>query len=159
MGILIFETDGVILEEMRGLCIFHEEQASSTLIPEGELKPGHLYSVGPSESGKLGVYKFETEMLKGNGKFTPNGIGSKKDVNEAVKIAYQYFKSNASSISGQISYKDKDYVMQVKVGMSLKIFIRLSPNPSSHLSYQTSIPFSINFKAKLSTNRSLSIES
>lgn len=32
-------------------------------------------------------------MLKGNGKFTPNGIGSKKDVNEAVKIAYQYFKS------------------------------------------------------------------
>jgi uncharacterized protein YllA (UPF0747 family) len=25
MGILIFETDGVILEEMRGLCIFHEE--------------------------------------------------------------------------------------------------------------------------------------
>ena len=25
MGILIFETEGVILEEMRGLCIFHEE--------------------------------------------------------------------------------------------------------------------------------------
>ncbi|WP_458403586.1 ImmA/IrrE family metallo-endopeptidase [Methanobrevibacter sp.] len=25
MGVLIFETDGVILDEMRGLCIFHEE--------------------------------------------------------------------------------------------------------------------------------------
>ncbi len=25
MGILIFETDGLLLEEMRGLCIFHEE--------------------------------------------------------------------------------------------------------------------------------------
>ena len=25
MGVLIFETDGVILEEMRGLCIFHDE--------------------------------------------------------------------------------------------------------------------------------------
>lgn len=100
-----------------------EEQASSTLIPEGDLKPGHLYSIGPSaESGKLGVYKFETEMMKGNGKFTPNGIGSKKPITESVKIAYQYFKSNASSISGQISYKDKDYVMQVKdlhgVGMT-----------------------------------------
>ena len=81
-----------------------EEQASSTLIPEGDLKPGHLYSIGPSaESGKLGVYKFETEMMKGNGKFTPNGIGSKKPITESVKIAYQYFKSNASSISGQIS--------------------------------------------------------
>ena len=110
------------LEENRDCPVGVKEQASSTLIPEGDLKPGHLYSVGPSENGKLGVYKFETEMMKGNGKFTPNGIGSKKDVNEAVKIAYQYFKSNAGSISGQISYKDKDYVMQVKdlhgVGMT-----------------------------------------
>lgn len=110
------------LEENRDYPVGVEEQASSTLIPEGDLKPGHLYSVGPSENGKLGVYKFETEMMKGSGKFTPNGIGSKKDVNEAVKIAYQYFKSNAGSISGQISYKDKDYVMQVKdlhgVGMT-----------------------------------------
>lgn len=110
------------LEENRDCPVGVEEQASSTLIPEGDLKPGHLYSVGSSENGKLGVYKFETEMMKGNGKFTPNGIGSKKDVNEAVKIAYQYFKSNAGSISGQISYKDKDYVMQVKdlhgVGMT-----------------------------------------
>lgn len=110
------------LEENRDCPVGVEEQASNTLIPEGDLKPGHLYSVGPSENGKLGVYKFETEMMKGSGKFTPNGIGSKKDVNEAVKIAYQYFKSNAGSISGQISYKDKDYVMQVKdlhgVGMT-----------------------------------------
>lgn len=110
------------LEENRDCPVGVKEQASSTLIPEGDLKPGHLYSVGSSENGKLGVYKFETEMMKGNGKFTPNGIGSKKDVNEAVKIAYQYFKSNAGSISGQISYKDKDYVMQVKdlhgVGMT-----------------------------------------
>lgn len=110
------------LEENRDCPVGVKEQASSTLIPEGDLKPGHLYSVGPSENGKLGVYKFETEMMKGNGKFTPNGIGSKNDVNEAVKIAYQYFKSNAGSISGQISYKDKDYVMQVKdlhgVGMT-----------------------------------------
>lgn len=61
-------------------------------------------------------------MMNGTGKFTPNGIGSKKEVTESVKIAYQYFKSNANSISGQISYKDKDYVMQVKdlhgVGMT-----------------------------------------
>lgn len=110
------------LEENRDCPVGVEEQASSTLIPEGDLKPGHLYSVGSSENGKLGVYKFETEMMKGSGKFTPNGIGSKKDVNEAVKIAYQYFKSNAGSISGQISYKYKDYVMQVKdlhgVGMT-----------------------------------------
>ena len=104
----------VDIEEDRNYPVGVGEQASSTLIPDGDLKPGHLYSVGPSESGKIGVYKFETEMMNGTSKFTPNGIGSKKDVNESVKIAYQYFKSNAKSISGQISYKDKDYVMQVK---------------------------------------------
>ena len=110
------------LEENKENYVGVQEQASSTLIPEGDLKPGHLYSVGPAENGKLGVFKFETEMMNGTGKFTPNGIGSKKDVTESVKIAYQYFKSNANSISGQISYKDKDYVMQVKalhgVGMT-----------------------------------------
>lgn len=110
------------IEEDRNYPVGVGEQASSTLIPDGDLKPGHLYSVGPSENGKIGVYKFETEMMNGTSKFTPNGIGSKKEVNESVKIAYQYFKSNAKSISGQISYKDKDYVMQVKdlhgVGMT-----------------------------------------
>ena len=111
------------LEENRDYPVGVEEQASSTLIPEGDLKPGHLYSVeSAADGGKLGVYKFETEMMNGTGKFTPNGIGSKKDINESVKIAYQYFKSNANSISGQITYKDKDYVMQVKdlhdVGMT-----------------------------------------
>ena len=113
------------LEENKEYYVGVQEQASSTLIPEGDLKPGHLYSVGPSDSGKIGVYKFETEMMNGNGKFTPNGIGSKKEVNEAVKIAYQYFKSNANSVSGQISYKDKDYVMQVKdlhgIGMTKQL--------------------------------------
>ena len=102
------------IEENKDYYIGVKEQASSTLIPEGDLKPGHLYSVGVAESGKFGVYKFETEMMNGNGKFTPNGIGSKKDINESVKIAYQYFKSNATSVSGQISYSDKDYVLQVK---------------------------------------------
>ena len=114
------------LEENRDCPVGVEEQASSTLIPEGDLKPGHLYSVGPSaETRKLGVYKFETKVINGTGKFTPNGIGSKKEITDSVKIAYEYFKSNARSISGQISYKDKDYVMQVKdlhgVGMTNKL--------------------------------------
>lgn len=46
-------------------------------------------------------------MMNGNGKFTPNGIGSKKPITEAVKIAYQYFKSNASSISGRFHTRIK----------------------------------------------------
>ena len=90
------------------------EQSGSKLIPEGLLKPGHLYLVGHSLEGKLGVYKFETEMMSGNGKFSVTGIGSKKPVKEAVDIAYKYFMSNSNRISGQISFSDKDYSIQVK---------------------------------------------
>ena len=102
------------LEENKVYYVGVQEQASSTLISDGDLKPGHLYAVGFVDSGKFGVYKFETDMSNGNGKFTPNGIGSKKSVTEAVKIAYQYFKSNAQLVSGQISYEDNDYALQVK---------------------------------------------
>jgi len=91
-----------------------KEQAGSKLIPEGLIKPGHLYTIGPSLNGKLGIYKIETEYMNGNGKFNVSGIGSKKSVKESTRIAYEYFKSNASNISGQITFKNKDYVMQVK---------------------------------------------
>lgn len=90
------------------------EQGASSLIPEGSLKPGHLFTVGPSLNGKLGIYKLETEMMPGNGKFSKAGFGSKKEVNESVTIAQNYFKSNYQNISNQISCTDNDYVMQVK---------------------------------------------
>ena len=53
-------------------------------------------------------------MMTGNGKFSVTGIGSKKPVKEAVDIAYKYFMSNSNRISGQISFSDKDYSIQVK---------------------------------------------
>ena len=90
------------------------EQVGSKLIPEGMIKPGHLYSVGMSLSGKLGAYKLETELMPGNGKFSASGLGSKKEVKDSVDIAYKYFMSNSTSISGQINYKDKNYVIQYK---------------------------------------------
>ena len=90
------------------------EQVGSKLIPEGMIKPGHLYSVGMSLNGKLGAYKLETELMPGNGKFSASGLGSKKEVKDSVDIAYKYFMSNSTSISGQINYKDKNYVIQYK---------------------------------------------
>lgn len=90
------------------------ESEGDKLIPSTPLKPGHLFTVAPNLNGKLTIYKLETEVMGGSGKFTPNGIGSKKEITESVKIAYEYFKSNGSNISGQITYKDKDFVMQLK---------------------------------------------
>ena len=90
------------------------EQSGGKLIPEGIHKPGHLYTVGQADNGMIGVFKIETEMMNGTGKFTCTGIGSKKEVKEAINTAYSYLKSNSSNISGTISTKNKDYLMQVQ---------------------------------------------
>lgn len=98
------------------------EQSGGKLIPDGIHKPGHLYTVGQADNGMIGVFKIETEMMSGTGKFTCSGIGSKKEVKEAINTAYSYLKSNSSNVSGTISTKNKDYLMQVQdlngVGMT-----------------------------------------
>jgi len=98
------------------------EQSGGKLIPEGMHKPGQLYTVGQADNGMIGVFKIETEMINGTGKFNCTGIGSKKEVKEAINTAFSYLKSNSVNISGMISTKNKDYLMQVQdlngVGMT-----------------------------------------
>lgn len=90
------------------------EQGGSKLIPEGMSKPGHVYTVGHSKSGMLGVYKMEMQMTAGNGKFEKTGLGTDREAKEAVDTAYRYLKANAKSISGSISLTTKDYIMDVQ---------------------------------------------
>ncbi|MDO9044792.1 MAG: protease Lon-related BREX system protein BrxL [Methanobacteriaceae archaeon] len=90
------------------------EQSGGKLIPEGLHKPGHLYTVGQATNGMIGVFKIETEMINGTGKFSCTGIGSKKEVKEAINTAYSFLKSNSANVSGTISTKNKDYLMQVQ---------------------------------------------
>ena len=90
------------------------EQGGSKLIPEGMSKPGHVYTVGHSKSGMLGVYKLEMQMTAGNGKFEKTGIGTDSDAKEAVDTAYRYLKANARAISGSISMTTKDYILEVQ---------------------------------------------
>ena len=88
------------------------ERGSSKLIPEENNRAGTLYSVMRGSSDMIGVYKIETQVVSGNGKFSVSGLGSNLKVKENVSIAFNYFKANAKSISSQISIKDKDYVLQ-----------------------------------------------
>ena len=89
------------------------EQGGGKLIPEGQVKPGHVYVVGKGDSGMIGVFKLENQMVSGNGKFERTGLGSKKEVKEAADTAFRYFTSNHRSISASISTKTKDYLMHV----------------------------------------------
>ncbi|MDD4504737.1 MAG: ATP-dependent Lon protease, partial [Clostridiaceae bacterium] len=64
--------------------------------------------------GMIGVFKLETEMVTGSGKFERTGIGSDREAKESVDTAYRYLKANSKNISGTISTATKDYLMHVQ---------------------------------------------
>lgn len=59
------------------------EQGGGKLIPEGMGNPGQVYTVSQGKSGMIGVYRLESQMLPGNGKFERTGLGSDRDAKEA----------------------------------------------------------------------------
>ena len=89
------------------------EQSSGKLIPEGQGKPGHVYTVSHGETGMLGVYKLETEIVGGNGNFDVTGIGSNRDARESLRTAQNYFKANKKSISSSINIDNNNFLMQI----------------------------------------------
>ncbi|MEK4535463.1 protease Lon-related BREX system protein BrxL [Peribacillus sp. FSL K6-1552] len=87
------------------------EQGGGKLIPEGMTNPGHVYTVSRSKSGMVGVYRLETQVLPGNGKFERTGLGTDRDAKEATNIAFNYLKANGKNISNAISTTTKDYII------------------------------------------------
>lgn len=85
-----------------------------SLIPEGIGKPGHLYTVSRGSSGMIGVFKLETQMISGSGKFERTGLGSNSKAKESVDNAFKYLKANSKNISGNISTITKDYLVHVQ---------------------------------------------
>jgi len=90
------------------------EQGGGKLIPEGMNKPGHIYTVAHGDSGMIGVYKIETEVVPGSGKFDKTGLGSYREAKESIATAFNYFKANKKNISGTISVQNNDFLMHVQ---------------------------------------------
>ena len=87
------------------------EQGGGKLIPEGMMNPGQVYTVSQGKSGMIGVFRLESQMLPGNGKFDRTGLGSDRECKEATNTAYSYLKANGNRISGSIGVSNKDYVI------------------------------------------------
>lgn len=87
------------------------EQGGGKLIPEGLTNPGQVYTISRGKSGMIGVFRLESQMLPGNGKFNRTGLGSDRDCKEAVDTAYNYLKANGKHISSSISTNVKDYIV------------------------------------------------
>ena len=87
------------------------EQGGGKLIPDGICNPGNVYTVSQGKSGMIGVFRLESQMLPGNGKFERTGLGSDRDAREATNTAFNFLKANSNRISGSISTTTKDYII------------------------------------------------
>lgn len=101
------------------------EQGGGKLIPEGLCNPGQVYTVSQGKSGMIGVFRLESQMLPGNGKFERTGLGSDREAKEATNTAFNFLKANAGHISGTISTTTKDYIVNYQdlqgIGMTSKL--------------------------------------
>ena len=87
------------------------EQGGGKLIPEGMCNPGQVYTVSHGKTGMIGLFRLESQMLPGSGKFERTGLGSDREGKEASNTAFNFLKANGSHISGSISTTSKDYIV------------------------------------------------
>lgn len=103
------------------------EQGGGKLIPEGIGNPGQVYTVSHGKSGMIGVFRLESQMLPGTGKFEKTGIGSDREAKESTNTAFNFLKANGNRISGNISTTTKDYIINYQdlqgVGITGKLVL------------------------------------
>lgn len=101
------------------------EQGGGKLIPDGMCNPGQIYTVSCGKSGMIGVFRLESQMLPGSGKFERTGLGSDRDCRESTNTAFNFLKANGNRISGGISTASKDYIINYQdlqgIGMTGKL--------------------------------------
>lgn len=101
------------------------EQGGGKLIPEGMCNPGQVYTISPSHSGMIGVFRLKSQMLPGTGKLERTGIGSDSKSKEAANTAFNYLKANSNRISASISTTTKNYIVNYQdlqgIGMTDKL--------------------------------------
>lgn len=101
------------------------EQGGGKLIPEGMCNPGQVYTVGRGRSGMIGVFRLESQMLPGSGRFERTGIGADRDCKEAANTAFHFLKANGNRISGAVSTTAKDYIVNYQdlqgIGMTSRL--------------------------------------
>ena len=101
------------------------EQGGGKLIPEGMCNPGQVYTVSRGKSGMIGVFRLESQMLPGSGKFERTGIGTDRDAKESSNTSFNFLKANGNRISGAISTTTKDYIVNYQdlqgIGMTGKL--------------------------------------
>lgn len=113
------------MEDMSEHYVSVPEQGGGKLIPEGMLNPGQVYTVSHGKSDMIGVFRLESQILPGNGKFDRTGLGSDRECKEAVDTAFNFLRANGNRISGSLGVLNKDFIINYQdlqgIGMTKKL--------------------------------------
>ena len=99
------------------------EQGGSHLIPAGIPNSGVTHFVDEGATGKLGVYRIETQMTPGTGKHSTSGFGSDSSAKEQVRVGFEYFKGNLNRIAANAHLSDHEFHLH---------FVDLQTSGNSH---------------------------
>lgn len=100
-------------ESLEELFVNVPEQGGSKLIAEGVPRPGVVHLVTQGSTDKLGLYRYETQMMPGSGKHSVSGLGSNTAAKEAIRIGFDYFKGNLKRISASSKFSEYEFHLHV----------------------------------------------
>lgn len=101
----------VDLDTMEEKVVYVPEQRNDTLIPDGTLLPGHVFSIGRSTAGEIAVYKLENKAVHGEFKFVTEGIGQSRHARESMDAAFKYFENYGSNVAAGMHIELRDYLL------------------------------------------------
>lgn len=101
------------LETMDEHFVSVPEQGGSSLISQEILTPGHLHFISTGDSGMIGAFKLESQVVPGNGKLARTGVANTAKIKDSANIALNYFKAIAQRISSSIYANNYDFLLQL----------------------------------------------
>lgn len=87
------------------------EQTDDSLIPDTTPQAGHVFGVGSSVADEMAVYKLENKAVSGNAAFRMEGVGSNREVRDALNAAFEQFKNCAPRLAAGMHVTSKDYLL------------------------------------------------
>lgn len=87
------------------------EQSDDSLIPDTAPQAGHVFGVGRSIADEMAVYRLENKAVSGNAAFRMEGVGSNREVRDALNTAFEQFKNCAPRLAAGMHVTSRDYLL------------------------------------------------
>lgn len=87
------------------------EQSDDSLIPDTAPQAGHVFGVGRSIADEMAVYRLENKAVSGNAAFRMEGVGSNREVRDALNAAFEQFKNCTPRLAAGMHVTSRDYLL------------------------------------------------